>query len=114
MFPYGETVTRLRATTVTDPYSGEETGKSWTDPNIALIEGCAFNPGDSTEPLQDARQSVITRPTVYAPYNADIAAADRLVVRGTTYEVDGRPLPWKSPFTGWTPGLEIKLKDVEG
>lgn len=113
-FPFGETVTRLRATPATDPYSGEATGLDWSSPSSLTIEGCGFNPGQSSEPLQDARNAVITQPEVYAPPGSDVLPGDRLVVRGVTYEVDGRPAAWRSPFTGWEPGMVIALKDVEG
>ena len=113
-FPYGETVTRLRGTAVTDPYSGEATTVDWSDPDALPIPGCGFNPGSSLEPVQDARNAVITRPEVYLPADADVLAGDRLVVRSTTYEVDGDPALWRSPFTGWTPGLVAALKVVSG
>jgi hypothetical protein len=113
-FPYGETVTRLRAALVEDPYSSEDTEPDWDAPYELDIEGCGFNPGTSQEPLQDARNAVLTRPEVYAPPDADVLAGDRLVVRGVTYEVQGRPQRWISPFTGWTPGLVIPLELVEG
>lgn len=67
MFAHGESVTRLRAATLTDPYSGESVGADWSTPAVLEIDGCGFNPGGSTEPLQDARNAVITRPEVYAP-----------------------------------------------
>lgn len=114
MFAHGETVTRLRGTPVVDPYSGEATGTSWDTPNTLLIEGCAFNPGGSSEPIQDARNAVVTKPEVYAPVDADVLSGDRLVVRGVTYEVDGRPSDWRNAFTGWAAGLVIALKGVEG
>lgn len=113
-FPYGETAVRQRATTSVDPYSGEATGPDWTTPDSLDIPGCAFDPGGSTEPLEQGRTAVITQPTVYAPFGADVRAGDRLVVRGRTWEVDGDPADYRSPFTGWEPGTTIKLKVVEG
>lgn len=113
-FPHGETVTRQRGTATGDPYSGENTLISWVAPDELEIAGCAFNPGVSTEPLQDRRNAVLTRPQVYAPPDADVLSGDRLVVRGDTYEVVGRPADWRSPFTGWAPGLVIELELVEG
>lgn len=114
MFPFGETVTRLRSTPTFDAYADAPAGVSWRTPDELEIPGCAFNPGTSTEPVQDARNAVITRPEVYAPAGSDVLPGDRLVVRGVTYEVDGRPADYRSPFTGWAPGLVILLKDVEG
>lgn len=114
LFPFGETVTRLRATAVTDPYSGAQTAKSWTDPDRLDIPGCGIDPGGSTEPVEAGRTAVITTPTVYAPPGVDVRAGDRLQVRGRTYAVDGRPAEWASPFTGWQPGTVINLKEVAG
>lgn len=114
MFAHGESVTRLRGTPVTDPYSGEATGVSWDSPESLVIPGCAFNPGGSQEPVQDSRSAVITQPEVYAPVDADVLSGDRLVVRGLTYEVEGRPADWRNAFTGWAPGLVIRLQLVEG
>lgn len=113
-FPYGETVTRLRATSSLDPYSNEQSSADWTTPDELTIDGCAFDPGGSTEPVEVGRTSVETSPTVYAPTDADITAADRVIVRGRTWQVDGDPAQWVHPMTGWAAGLVVKLKAVEG
>lgn len=114
MFAHGETVTRLRATPATDPYSGEATGLDWDAPDELDIDGCGFNPGQSSEPLQEARNAVTSQPEVYAPFGSDVLSGDRIVVRGKTYDVDGEPADWRSPFSGWSPGMVIVLKRVEG
>ena len=114
MFAHGETVTRLRGTPVVDPYSGESTGVDWSNPDELEIDGCAFNPGQSAEPTEVGRNAVITQPEVYTEVGADVLAGDRLIVRGRTYEVDGDPSDWRSPFTGWEAGLTVTLKIVEG
>lgn len=114
MFAHGEAVTRLRGTPKVGDYSSEETDLDWTLPDVLEIPGCGFNPGQSSEPVQDARNSVVTQPEVYAPAGTDVLAGDRLVVRGVTYDVDGTPADWRSPFTGWAPGLVVALKGVEG
>lgn len=113
-FPHGETVTRQRGTATLDPYSNEVIETDWTTPTTLDIEGCAFNPGTSSEPVEVGRNAVITKPEVYAPASSDVLAGDRLVVRGVTYEVDGHPQDWRSPFTGWQPGLVVVLKVVDG
>ncbi len=114
MFANGETVTRLRGIHQADPYSGEETSLSWDSPDTLEIQGCAFDPGTSAEPVTLGRADVVTQPVVYAPYGTDVTAADRLVVRDRTWQVDGDPADWRSPFTGWCAGSVIKLKAVEG
>lgn len=114
MFAFGETVTRLRGTPVTDPYSAEVTDLDWANPDALPIPGCGFAPSGSTEPLEQGRSAVITTPTVYAPAGADVLAHDRLIVRGRTWQVKGDPADWRHPMTGWTPGLVIQLEEVAG
>ncbi|MFJ9313797.1 hypothetical protein ACIRN4_06350 [Pimelobacter simplex] len=114
MFAFGETVTRLRGTPVTDPYSIEATDLDWTSPDALPIPGCGFAPSGSAEPLEQGRNAVITTPTVYAPAGADVLAHDRLIVRGRTWQVKGDPADWRHPMTGWTPGLVIQLEEVAG
>lgn len=113
-FAYGETVTRLRGTAVTDPYSGEATGVDWTTPLTLSIPRCGVADGGSLEPTQDARNAVESDFDVIAPYGVDVLPADRVVVRGLTCAVVGRPFDWRNPFTGWEPGTVIKAKIVEG
>ena len=113
MFAYGETVTRLRAGVSVDPYSQEVT-EDWSNPSSFDVAGCGFDPGSSGETLDLARNVLITQPKVYAPAGSDIVATDRLVVRGITYEVDGDVAEWRSPFTGWEPGIVVPLKRSEG
>lgn len=114
MFAHGELVIRQRATPVLDPYSGEPTDYSWDDPDLLDLPGCGFDPGGSVETSEVGRAPIVTQPTVYADPSADVLAGDRLVVRGRTWEVDGDPADWRNPFTGWRPGLVIKLKAVSG
>jgi hypothetical protein len=72
-----------------------------------------FNPGGSAELVQG--QDLLTvQPTVYLPPATDISAVDAVIVFGDTYEVDGRPNRWQSPFSAWSPGVEVKLKRVTG
>ena len=86
MFPHGDTATRLRATPIVSPYSGETTGQSWDDPDELEIPGCAFDPGTSTEPLEQGRNAVVTRPSLLAPVGVDVKAGDRIEV----YSVEER------------------------
>lgn len=114
MLPYGETIVRQRATAVTDPYSDESEAEDWTTPDSLTITGCGIADGGSLEPTQDARNAVESDFDVIAPYGVDVTPADRLVVRGLTCQVVGRPFDWRNPFTGWEPGTVIRAKIVEG
>ena len=111
-FPAGETVTVLaRAQTGTDRYGKPEFG--WPLPG-AEVGGCAVAPRTSTEPVEVGRQSVITGLTVYMPSWVTLSPYDRLIVRGVTYRVEGEPGEWRSPFSGWEPGIEVAVTRVEG
>ena len=115
MFAHGETVTRLRGMATIDAYGDEAT--DWNAPQSLVIVGVAFDPGGSDEPVDAGHtQRVVTSPTLYDPTYADVEAGDRIRrnLTGITYEVDGNPAEWRSPFTGWRPGQVVKLKVVDG
>lgn len=113
-FAHGETVTRLRAATVTDPYSTEATAEDWDNPTSLDIDGCAVAVSGSSEPLENARNPVDSDFDVFMPAGTDVTATDRLRVRGLICNVAGRPFAWKSPYTGWAPGLVVQAKIREG
>lgn len=113
-FPHGETVVVLTGAAVDDPYSGESTVIDWSEPTEVEVRGCAVAPRTSSEPTQDARTAVITGMTVYLPPGTVITPQSRLRVRGELHEVDGEAGVWISPFTGWTPGVEVATKRVAG
>lgn len=110
--PYAEPVTILTPGTVTDPYSGE-TVTDWSI-SAERDESCAVAPGGSTEPTIVARDAIDSDFDLIFGYDPGITAADRVVVRGLTCEVDGHPFAYKSPFTGWEPGTLVRVKVREG
>lgn len=107
----GETVGVIRPTTGDDRY-GDETLIYAEEPTHE-VTGCAFDPGGSTW-TPDGRNAFETTPTLYAPGGADIDKLDRLVVRGDTYTITGKPAVWISPFDGETKGVVIALEEVTG
>lgn len=113
MFAYGETVDVLTAGTVTDPYSGDTT-EDWDNPTSVPVEGCGVAAGGSLEPLQDARNAVESDFDVIMPPGTPVTSHNRLVMRGLTCDVVGRPFDWRNPFTGWAPGLFVQAKIREG
>jgi hypothetical protein len=116
MFVHGETVTVLTAGEVVDPYSGDSV-EDWDSPTEVIVNRVAVAMGGSlgsSEPLQDARNQVESDFDLLFPPSATVTAQDRVVVRGLTCEVVGRPFLWRNPFTGWTPGLVVQAKLREG
>ena len=112
MFPFGETVTRRRGQTV-DNYGTQTV--DWSQPSTDItIAGCAVAPSTTDELIAAGREGPIFDATLYAPFGADIGWRDRIVCSFGVFDVDGEPSPWKSPFTGWEPGVAVRLKRVAG
>lgn len=107
----GEPVVVYRTTVTTDRY-GNDTPGPYTA--VATYEGCAIAPRRSSEETTAGRQGVIVGLTVYLSSDAAVGPHDRLEVRGDMFEVDGEVGVWRSPFTGWAPGVEVNVRRVEG
>lgn len=112
--PHGDTVTIVRPGPPTqDEYGNDKPGFPVEIP----VPGCAIAPrggaGSSTE-LTDARDTVITGLTLYAPFGTDILATDRIRVDGQLYEVEGLPGSFRSPFTGSAGPVVAALELVTG
>lgn len=101
-----ETVTRLRAT-------ADQFGDLATATETSL-RGVVIAPGSSTE-VTGGQDTVTTAATLYAPAGTDLVPTDRVRrADGTVWQVDGQPRVWRSPFTGWQPGVEAPLRRVTG
>jgi hypothetical protein len=107
-FPFGTPITLVKRAKAAPDALGNDT---WTTTDV--VTSGAFNPGSSAELVQG--QDLLTQqPTVYLPPDVDLTAVDAVVVYGEQFEVDGAPKRWVNPFTGWNPGVEVKLKRVTG
>lgn len=73
----------------------------------------AFAPGGFSE-VQQGGDTVTATPEALLPTGTDVTAIDAVIARGDTYEVTGTPQDWQSPFTGWAPGIVVKLEKVTG
>lgn len=52
---------------------------------------------------------------LYAPPDADIRSSDTVTVPdGTMWSVWGYPVRYDSPFTGWAPGMQVRLRRHTG
>ena len=109
-----ETVSVLRATTVVDPFSGEETAESWDDPITTVVPNCIIEPLQSTEPVEAGRAAVHIGYKVHMPYGTDVTERDRILLYGQVWNVNGRPFAWKNPFTGREAGVEAQVTQVVG
>lgn len=113
--PYGETVTRLRASRVPDPYSEKNDRLDWTSPAELAFDGIAVWDSGSEEPVVAGGDPVESDFTAAGfPSGSDITPQDRVRIRGLVCEVVGRPFDWTNPFTGWNPGLILNAKIKEG
>jgi hypothetical protein len=107
-FPYGEPVTVVtRAVTGVDSYGNDEVSES------SVTVWGAFAPAIGYEST-GSRDTVITQPHVYLPAGTAVTSASVLVIRGSRFEVDGTPADWRSPFSGWQPGIDVPLRKVTG
>ncbi|MEU1043984.1 hypothetical protein ABZ400_02355 [Streptomyces sp. NPDC005897] len=111
--PLGDTVVVVRPGPSSEDIYGNDTPGPPTEIPVA---GCAIAPRDGTGTNEntDARDTVITGLTLYAPYGADIRPTDQVRVGGQLYEVDGQSGSFRSPFTGSTGPVVAALKLVTG
>ncbi|WP_328336729.1 hypothetical protein [Streptomyces violaceus] len=112
--PHGDTVTIVRPGPSTeDEYGNDIPGP----PEEITVPGCAIAPRGAaavSAELTDARDTVITGLTLYAPYGTEIRATDRIRIDGQLYEVEGLPGSFRSPFTGSTGPVVAALELVTG
>ncbi len=90
----GETIVVLSAGTSTDPYSGEQS-EDWSTPTEREVDTLVpAEPRPSQEPVQDARNALVSGWTLYLPSGDPITSANRVIVRGEEYPVQGQPADW--------------------
>lgn len=124
MFAHGETVTIQSPGTTTDLYSGDETtawtlddGQVWeTEPTEVDVDNVLVGSGGSTEPTEAARNAVESDfDLIFQPPLTTVPTAQsRVVVRGLTCEVDGRPFAWRWPGSGADAGMVVRCSIKEG
>lgn len=104
----GETVVVLTAGTTTDPYSDTQV-ESWDAPTEREVTTVGpVEPRPSSEPVQDARNAVVSGWTLYLPPGDPIAADNRVRVRGVDYPVQGQPADWLGA------GVVVQVFKTEG
>lgn len=108
MFPYGEPI----VVTTRTQNGWDADGNPAYDETTVTVAG-AFDPAIGFEQT-NGQDRVQVQPTAYLPYGTVVDARSKLTIRGADYEVDGDPNQWRSPFTGWSPGVQVPLKKVTG
>lgn len=78
------------------------------------IGGCAFQPGQTSEQTQGAEE-LIANGRLWIPIDeSQVTFNDKVIINGRTYQVDGMPKRYTSPFSGTSAPLQLDLKEVEG
>lgn len=106
-----ETIVRVRPGTTGNRYGGAD--KDWATAERVQIPGCLVAPRVEPEDRANGREAAVVGWTVYAPDGTDVAAIDRVEVRGVPYEVDTAPADWSGGWD-WRPGVVLQLRKVEG
>ncbi len=109
-FAYGLTLTIRTGSTSAEDIYGDSTTTSPTDTSWGP---CALAPRASTERVDNRTPAVVTALTIYGPQPGPGSGALLVIPSGPyagTWEVEGIPGVWSSPFTGWAPGVEVAVK----
>lgn len=107
----GETVTILARVAGTPDRYGNPT-YTWPTPG-SDVDGVLVAPGKSTEGNEAVRSEVDTACTLYRlPYDVIVGPYDRVIVRGSVWQVNGNPARWSNGE--WQPGSTLELAVVEG
>ena len=108
-YAYGQAVTLCsRAVSGTDNQGNDVWSESQT-----LFYGCAVWPTASGE-VQQGQDVVTDGQMVTFPTGTVVLATDQVLIGTTRFDVVGDPINYQSPFTGWNPGVVVKVKRVTG
>lgn len=115
MFTAGETVTVIR------PAQRDRTGDRTGDGVPHTIDNCGIAPDSrssgrfASTSITDHREAAVTTVELICPPGADIRFGDRVQLPhdDATYAVDGLTWMPHNPFTGWEPGVMVRLRGVE-
>lgn len=111
--PFGETVTwHEHVEGGTNEYGDPVPGVSIDHE----VTGVAVAKNSTTEPRDDGSHRLVEDTTLYFDPPLTAGRRDLFTVRGEVYEVEGGSALdlWRNPFTGRTPGSEVKVRRVTG
>ncbi len=103
----------------------------WGDETLAdshQIDGCMEYRAGSNETTAGGQDVLSDYRTLLLPPGSDLGYTDRVLIhppgvdivpandkatrRANTYQVQGRPVDWTNPLTGWSPGMQADLLKV--
>ena len=87
--------------------------RDWSLSEAHEVAGCSVQFDSTATDRSDARASISDTATLYAPPGADVAEGDRIACGFGTFEVDGTPMPRRSP-TGAASHVECRLARWKG
>jgi hypothetical protein len=111
----GVTITRLQPGTTLDPYSLREVA-DWGQTTRTTIEGCIIAPfGQGTGETQTLDRERTTQTlNVLLPPGTEINRQDRVEIGGDQFTIVGIPYRIIHPFTGWEPGIQLRIEREYG
>jgi hypothetical protein len=108
-FPHGVTVTFVtRTLSGTDDYGNDTYTSTQFD-----VSPCSVQPATTSEnPIMT--EELVDDITVYAPTGTPVDYLSAVIWNGNTYEVNGRPNTWQSPFSGRLGPVQIQAHRQTG
>lgn len=105
--------------TVTVSHREVDRNGDYTVTSSFRLPGCAISLASKTRGSletetfeQDTSQA---RTFLFAPAGSDIRGTDTVTLDdGTVWHVWGLPTDFQSPFTGWSPGMQVGLRYFAG
>lgn len=111
----GDTITILRAASRTK-FGDTSYTESHQIHNVGIhySDGRRVKTNDDESEVEN-RETFITDITLFCPIGSDILVTDKVELPdGSLCRVAKKPFPNKSPFTGWSPGMVVSLRLIEG
>lgn len=113
-WPFGDTVTLVSRTVTGRNGDGNDV---YGDARTTLVNVPVWphdGNGTSSNERTDARDQVVSGYSVLLPAGTNVDAVDRVEWRGLSFEVSGLPGLYRSPFTGFDPGVVVSMVRVTG
>lgn len=108
----------LHSITVTVHHRVADRNGDATITDSYVLTGCAISLASRTRAYEQedfSHDSVQARSILFAPNGSDIRSSDVIELDdGTLWHVWGLPTQFKSPFTGYQPGMQVPIRHLAG